>query len=252
MKEKLLSGLKWFFKSYIWLGVLLLAIDIITKQIILGFHALEGDLISDWGFVRIRFILNRGAAFGMGTGNAVANRVLYLVIASLISIGLVTYLIIKRKDVKAYVRASLIMVVTGAIGNMIDRIFYAPEFAVVDWIDFYGIWKFNFNIADAEEEIQQEEGEYDGSVITLANEQEPYNPYIQIHRFSKDLPHLTNTLNITNLSMRGWDVRGHIESIEQDDNVTIYHCRNSLFMFKVEIHAHILFWYDENTPIYKE
>ena len=151
MKEKVLNALKWFFKSYIWLGVLILAIDIITKQIILGFHALEGDLISDWGFVRIRFILNRGAAFGMGTGNAVANRVLYLVIASLISIGLVTYLIIKRKDVKAYVRASLIMVVTGAIGNMIDRIFYAPEFAVVDWIDFYWVpgWVWVFNIADS-------------------------------------------------------------------------------------------------------
>ena len=40
------------------------------------------------------------------------------------------------------------MVVTGAIGNMIDRIFYGPEFAVVDWIDFYWFWKFNFNIAD--------------------------------------------------------------------------------------------------------
>ena len=110
----------------------------------------------------------------------------------------------------------------------------------------------NFNIADAEEEIQQEEGEYDGSVITLANEQKPYNPYIQIHRFSKDLPHLTNTLNITNLSLRGWEVRGHIESIEQDDNVTIYHCKNSLFTFDVVVTAHILFWYDENTPIYKE
>ena len=110
----------------------------------------------------------------------------------------------------------------------------------------------NFNIADAEEEIQQEEGEYDESVITLANEQEPYNPYIQIHRFSKDLPHLTNTLNITNLSMRGWEVRGSIESIEQDDNVTIYHCKNSFFTFDVVVTAHILFWYDENTPIYKE
>ena len=110
----------------------------------------------------------------------------------------------------------------------------------------------NFNIADAEEEIRQEEGEYDGSVITLANEQEPYNPYIQIHRFSKDLPHLTNTLNITNLSMRGWEVRGHIESIEQDDNVTVYHCQNSLFTFDVVVTAHFLFWYDENTPIYKE
>ncbi|MBO7459106.1 MAG: hypothetical protein J6T80_07635 [Paludibacteraceae bacterium] len=32
----------------------------------------------------------------------------------------------------------------------------------------------------------------------------------------------------------------------------IYHCRNSLFTFKVEVHARILFWYDENTPIFKE
>ena len=103
-----------------------------------------------------------------------------------------------------------------------------------------------------EEEIRQEEGEYDGSVITLANEQEAYNPYIQIHRFSKDIPHLTNTLNITNLSMRGWEVRGSIESIKQDDNVTIYHCKNSFFTFDVVVTAHILFWYDENTPIYKE
>ena len=40
------------------------------------------------------------------------------------------------------------MVITGAIGNMIDRIFYGPEYAVVDWIDFYWFWGFNFNIAD--------------------------------------------------------------------------------------------------------
>lgn len=47
------------------------------------------------------------------------------------------------------------MILAGAIGNVIDRIFYSPEFlanpvnGVVDWIDFYGIWKFNFNIADS-------------------------------------------------------------------------------------------------------
>ena len=31
---------------------------------------------------------------------------------------------------------------------MIDRIFYAPYYAVVDWIDFWWFWQFNFNIAD--------------------------------------------------------------------------------------------------------
>jgi hypothetical protein len=43
----------------------------------------------------------------------------------------------------------------GAIGNLIDRLFYTPEFlhnpynGVVDWIDFAGIWQFIFNIADS-------------------------------------------------------------------------------------------------------
>ncbi len=150
MKEKLLKGLKWFYKSYIWLGLALLIIDIVTKQIILSFNAAEGALISDWGFVRIRFILNRGAAFGIGTGDALTNRILYLVIASLVSIGIGAYLIVKRKETKLFIRAALIMVVTGAIGNMIDRIFYGPEYSVVDWIDFYWVpgWVWVFNIAD--------------------------------------------------------------------------------------------------------
>ena len=59
---------------------------------------------------------------------------------------------------KLFIRACLVLIVTGALGNMIDRIFYGPlEYAdatglfsgsVVDWIDFYWFWSFNFNIAD--------------------------------------------------------------------------------------------------------
>ena len=53
------------------------------------------------------------------------------------------------------------MIVAGALGNCIDRIFYSASYlnyvdpstgkyitGVVDWIDFYGVWKFNFNVAD--------------------------------------------------------------------------------------------------------
>ena len=43
----------------------------------------------------------------------------------------------------------ILYIITGAIGNMIDRIFYGPEYAVVDWIDFYWFWEFRFNIADS-------------------------------------------------------------------------------------------------------
>ena len=159
MKEKLLNGLKWLFKSYIWLGVLLLAIDIITKQIIMHSGVTPPGIVAKWGFVNITYVLNTKAAFGIGADNPDVSRTIYLIVATLIGAGLITYLILKRKGMKLFIRAALIMVVTGAIGNMIDRIFYGSlqggrvlfGGAVVDWIDFYWIpgWVWNFNIADS-------------------------------------------------------------------------------------------------------
>ena len=147
MKKKVLNALKWFYKSYIWLFIVLLTIDIVTKQIII--HSGEpGQEIADWGFVHINYVLNYNAAFGLGADNPDVSRTIYLIVASVISAGLIFYLIWKRKSMKLFVRACLILVITGALGNMIDRIFYAPYHAVVDWIDFYWFWSFNFNIAD--------------------------------------------------------------------------------------------------------
>ena len=149
-KEKLKLGLKWFYKSFIWLFILFLGIDILTKQIIMhsGLTPGSGEYF-DWGFVHIGYVLNYNAAFGLGAKDPTVSRVLYLVIASLVCTGLVTYLIIKRKSTKLFVRACLVLVITGAVGNMVDRIFYAPYHAVVDWIGFYWFWGYNFNIADS-------------------------------------------------------------------------------------------------------
>ena len=149
MKEKLLNALKWFYQSYIWLFIIFLGVDIATKQIIIHSGVEPYEQIADWGFVRINYVLNYNAAFGIGANDPTVSRIIYLAVASVVTIGLVGYMIFQRKTMKPYVRACLILVVTGAIGNMIDRIFYAPYHAVVDWIDFYWFWGFNFNIADS-------------------------------------------------------------------------------------------------------
>ena len=36
MKEKIINVLKWIFSSFIWLGVLLLIIDFVTKQVVVA------------------------------------------------------------------------------------------------------------------------------------------------------------------------------------------------------------------------
>lgn len=148
MKEKVINASKWLFKSFIWLFIVLLGIDIATKQIIIHSGVEPYSQVADWGFVHINYVLNYNAAFGLGASNHTVSRIIYLVTASIISIGLIAYLIIKRKDMKLYIRACLVLIITGALGNMIDRIFYAPYYAVVDWIDFYWFWSYNFNIAD--------------------------------------------------------------------------------------------------------
>ena len=150
MKEKLMSALKWFFRSFVWLFIVMLAIDIATKQIVMSFNVSSGSTIADWGIVRISYVLNPNAAFGLGADNPVVSRVIYLIVASLITIGIVVYLILKRKSMKLYIRACLILIISGAIGNMIDRIFYSgTNYCVVDWRDFYWFWGYNFNIADS-------------------------------------------------------------------------------------------------------
>ena len=148
MKEKVINASKWLFKSFIWLFIVLLGVDIATKQIIIHSGVEPYSQVADWGFVHINYVLNYNAAFGLGASDHTVSRIIYLVTASIISIGLIAYLIIKRKDMKLYIRACLVLIITGAVGNMIDRIFYAPYYAVVDWIDFYWFWSYNFNIAD--------------------------------------------------------------------------------------------------------
>jgi len=117
-------------------------------------------VISD--FLRLTFIENPGMAFGIEIGGR-----LFLTLFSLVaSIGIFYYIYRLRKET-FIVRLTLAMILGGAIGNLIDRVFYgvifgeAPLFygKVVDFIDMdffhidflaIHINRFAvFNIADA-------------------------------------------------------------------------------------------------------
>lgn len=162
--DKFKNILKWFFNSFIWLGALLLIIDVITKNIIVqNGHSIisQGGVVLIPGFLRINYLVNESIAFGLTLGTKEITQIVFSIIAVLVVIGIIIYLAKKWDKVNRYYRACLMMIIAGALGNVIDRVFYSPEYlnyfngegelarGVVDWIDFYGIWGFNFNIADS-------------------------------------------------------------------------------------------------------
>ena len=159
MKTKILSACRWFFASFIWLGILLLVADIVSKNVVVNAHnsgalPVDGTILIP-GFLRIQYIINNHFVFGLDLfKNDVATRVVFVIVALGVSAGIIFFLIKKWGKINKFYKACLMMVIAGAIGNSIDRIFYTSNYlgssvtGVVDWIDFYGVWGFHFNIAD--------------------------------------------------------------------------------------------------------
>lgn len=159
----------------LYLTIVVVIIDQITKLSVKGFSIpflnlshkgmFEGQRIPVFGdFLRLTFIENPGMAFGYDPGSSVK---IWITLFSLVaSIGLIYY-IFKVKDKSLFLRTSLALILGGAIGNLIDRMFYGVFFnygslfygKVVDFIDvdFFDITLFGryydrfpiFNIADA-------------------------------------------------------------------------------------------------------
>jgi signal peptidase II len=112
--------------------------------------------------LRFTYIENPGMAFGIDIGG----KLFFSIFSIVASIGILLYLYKARNENLAF-RISLAMILGGAVGNLIDRIFYgvlfgdAPIFfgRVVDFIDadFFNLNIFGyhlsrwpvFNIADA-------------------------------------------------------------------------------------------------------
>ena len=87
------------------------------------------------------YVENRGAAFGM----LADNRWVFLILSSLTIICLIVFMFVSKPKCKME-RVGLALILAGGIGNMIDRVFLGY---VIDFIDFYSIWNYVFNIADS-------------------------------------------------------------------------------------------------------
>ncbi len=157
----------------LYVTVFIVLIDQVVKLLVKGFEipylnlyvagmSLGASYPIFGDFLRLTFIENPGMAFGIDLGGK-----LFLTIFSVFaSIGILIYLYRIRQEAFV-VRLALALILGGAVGNLIDRVFYGAIFGegvlfygkVVDFIDvdffnlsFLGIHATRFpvfNIADA-------------------------------------------------------------------------------------------------------
>ncbi|PCI60075.1 MAG: signal peptidase II [Gammaproteobacteria bacterium] len=135
------SGLIW-----LWLTILVLVIDQISKQYVTNTMALY-DSIAVLPFFSITYVHNLGAAFSFLADQGGWQRWFFTLIALTASIVFAVWLAKTPKENKQ-LSISLALLLAGAMGNLIDRALFGY---VIDFLDFYvGSYHWPaFNIADS-------------------------------------------------------------------------------------------------------
>lgn len=125
-----------------------LLLDLASKLLVVE-HITNGRTIRTlWGAVYIVQTRNSGAAFSVGTGATV--------ILTVIAAVIVAVIVRTAKNLRSAGWAvALGLILGGALGNLVDRLFRSPGFGrghVVDWISVFAddghVWPI-FNLADS-------------------------------------------------------------------------------------------------------
>lgn len=127
--------------SIFLIGILFLLIDIISKQLVLYFMVENQTIQIIPHFFSLTYVKNTGVAFSMLEGN-----ILFILLMSVIVVGVLVYFA-KSKGNGRLEKICYSMILGGALGNFLDRIFYGY---VIDFFDFtlFGFKMVIFNVAD--------------------------------------------------------------------------------------------------------
>ncbi len=125
---------------YFLIGMAMLVLDFVTKRWALGVLKEVGSIPVLDGIFHLTYVENRGAAFGLFQNSQVI-----FVIVSIIALGGIFFVAKIYKNRSRILNFGLAFLAAGALGNMIDRLFYG---FVVDFFDFCLINFPVFNVAD--------------------------------------------------------------------------------------------------------
>lgn len=133
----------------ILIGIILggIGIDQLTKILVSKNMALHQSISIIPKVLNITYIQNRGAAFGMLANH----RWVFMIISSVAIIGMCVYLF-RFCNENMLFKIGLALIISGGIGNMIDRIFlgYVVDMIEAAFIETLFDWSFAiFNVADS-------------------------------------------------------------------------------------------------------
>ena len=125
------------------MAVFVIAADVISKSIVVARMADHPNIRLLGGLLTITLTRNGGAAFSIGTSMTI--------VFTAIAVGVIVYILRAARNLRSIGWAvALGLLLGGATGNLIDRIFRAPapfQGHVVDWIELPH-WPV-FNLADS-------------------------------------------------------------------------------------------------------
>jgi signal peptidase II len=123
-------------------------LDFITKAYISSTMFLHESFVVIGGFLNITYVRNPGAAFSFLADAPPVFRFVFFVTVTALAIILVLTYIARSKIDEPFMTFALSMILSGAVGNLIDRVRFGE---VIDFIDVYigsHHWPA-FNVADS-------------------------------------------------------------------------------------------------------
>ena len=135
--------------KYFWVGSIMglaIVLDQLTKYVVMKSLRMYDSVTVIPGFFNLTYVRNKGAAFGILSGNHGIWRIVFFVVVTLVAVAAIFSMIRKTSERLSLWAFSLIA--GGAIGNLIDRIRFGE---VVDFIEWYARsyhWP-TFNVADS-------------------------------------------------------------------------------------------------------
>ncbi|NOQ81025.1 MAG: lipoprotein signal peptidase [Methylophaga sp.] len=131
--------------KYLWLSAFVVVLDQCSKWVMVSWLSLY-ETVAVIPYFNLTMAHNTGAAFSFLAGAGGWQRWFFVGLTAVISIGLFIWL---RKLAKTKLEAvSVSLILGGAIGNVIDRLYFGY---VIDFLDvYYGSYHWPaFNIADS-------------------------------------------------------------------------------------------------------